>query len=382
MDNFFALEINLTKTCNFRCTYCYEQDTEQELFTDDKPEFDFDELVKFINDFKSSDYIKLKHDGKVRLTFWGGEPLMRYDLIKELINYYLDDNDVSFFLYTNGFFKDEILTLAKMTSKFQFQISYDGNDIHTKNRLFPNGDSTLDLVLSNIKEISKELNQKLSLKPTIPMGEDFRGLVGAYKDYLKIYYWYKDEMGFNVNNMHFKPTPGWAHKPSSSDEILNDKYIYEETLEEIAKLEVLFKKSTGKHFFAWFIKGLSICGAGRSLATLDRDYKVYTCHNFLYYDPNEIKGHILYDRERDGKELDELFKNLSMFNNCSLCTQSKPTLKCQECEVDFCMRCNTALYMSSDHPDFLTRWTDMGAQNHICELFKINHKVYTKYFKK
>jgi len=379
MANYFALEINLTKTCNFRCTYCYEQDTDQELFTDDKPEFDFDELVTFINKFKSSEYIKLKNDGKVRLTFWGGEPLMRYELIKSLMEYYKDDEDVTYFLYTNGFFKDEILDLAQ-DPKFDFQISYDGNDLHTKHRLFPNGESTLDLVLSNIKEIATKLGRRISTKPTIPMGQDFRGLVGAYKDYLKLFYWYKDEMGFDVSNVHFKPTPGTAHTPSSHDAILEHKYIYKETLEQIAEMEVLFKKAYGRHFFAWFGKGLSICGAGRSLATVDRDYKVYTCHNFLYYDPNEIRGHILYDPERDGKELDELFKNLSMFNNCSLCTQSKPTQKCKECEVLYCMRCNTALYVSSNSPDFLTRWTDMGSQNHICELFKINYEVYKKYF--
>jgi len=379
MNNFFALEINLTKTCNFRCTYCYEQDIEQELFTDDKPEYDFNELVEFINDFKDSSYVKLKHDGRVRLTFWGGEPLMRYELIQALVDYYKDDDKITYFLYTNGFFKKEILELAK-DSKFDFQISYDGDGVHSKNRLFPNGESTLELVKNNIKEICLELGRRISLKPTIPMGEDFRGIVSAYKDYLKMFYWFKDQ-GFNTNNAHFKPTPSWAHRPSNPNEILDNKEIYEESLEEIAKLDVLYKNAYGHHFFSWFNNNLSICGAGRSLATLDRDYKVYTCHNFLYYDPNEIQGHILYDRERDGKKLDELFKNLSMFNNCSLCSQSKPTKKCQECDVIHCMRCNTALFMSSDSPDFLTRWTDMGAQNLMCELFKINHKVYTKYFK-
>lgn len=382
MDRSFALEINMTKTCNFRCTYCYEQDISDELFTDDKPEYVFEELVAFIDDFRNSEYVKLKHDGKVRLTFWGGEPLMRFDLMKQIVEYYLADDTVSYFLYTNGYFKDEILQLCNLTRKFDFQISYDGDEIHNKNRVFPNGESTLGIVKENIKEIATKLGRKVSLKPTAPMGEDFRLLTSAYKDYLKMYYWFRDDMGFDVKNMHFKPTPSFAHKPSSPTENLIDKYIYEETLSEIAELDKIFYNGHGTHFFSWFNSQLSVCGAGKGLAILDRDYKVYSCHNFLYYDPNEVKGHILYDPERDQGDMNVLYKNLSMFSNCNACSNNKPTKKCQECDVKFCMRCNTAIFMSSDSPDFLTRWTDMGAQNTVCDLFKLNHEVYKKYFMK
>lgn len=381
MGNDFSLEINLTKNCNFRCTYCYEQDNVDECFKDDKPEFKFEELVAFIDRFSKSEYVKQNHDGKVKLTFWGGEPLMRYQLIKRLVEHYIDDDGISYFLYTNGYFVEEILTLAKMTKKFNFQISYDGHEIHRRNRKLINQTDTIDIVFENIKRVSKELGRAISMKPTIPMSSDFKYLVDSYKDYLKMFYWYRDEMGFNVSQMKYKPTPTWAHKASSPDEHLEDVEMYEAAIEEVAKLDQLFQKAHGRSFFEWFKNSLSICGAGRGLAIIDRDYKVYSCHNFLYYDENEITGHILFDPIRDNDDMDVLFRNLSMFNNCSLCKNSKPTKKCQECEVDYCMRCNTAIFMSSDNPDFLKRWTDMGAQNTICELFKANHRVVEKYFK-
>jgi len=386
-QNALNLEINTTKTCNFRCTYCYEQDMDNHdiVFKDTDPEFDFDELVSFIDRIKDSQFLKERYDGLLKICFWGGEPFLRHKLIKRLITYYLNDEQVSFFSYTNGSFIKELFDILELVNydrdKFSFQISYDGHEVHKKNRKTLADEETVYMVYKNILEVQRNFDQSISLKPTIPMGEDFQLLVSAYKDYIKLYYYMKDVMKVDVSNFYFKPTPSGAHKPSSKDSVLENKEMYYNTLEEVAKIEQLFLKAEGRHFFDWFRPVVSICGAGRGLITLDRDYKIYTCHNFLYYEEDQIKGHVLFDKERDNDDLEVLFKNLSMFSNCSLCKEQKPTQKCKDCDVHYCIRCNTAVFASSERADFLERWTDYGAQNDICELWKINHEIYDKYFK-
>jgi len=379
-----VIELNMTKTCNFRCTYCYEQESADHVFKDDQPEFDLYELVDFIYDIKNSEFVREQFDGNIKLTFWGGEPLLRFELIKSLIESFEDYETVTFFLYTNGYFIKELEALIELTQNtkqtFNYQISYDGHKVHSRNRKTLSGEQTVDTVYRNIKYLMAKYKKPVNLKPTIPMGEDFQYLPDSFKDYLKLYYYAKDELKLkNLSNLQFKPTPTWAHRPSSKDATLENPGLYEKALQEVADLDKLFYQIEGHHFFAWFKPSLAVCGAGKGLITIDRDYHIYTCHNFLYYDPKDVQGHILYNPKTD--ELDVLFKNMSMFRHCNACKSSRPTDKCKNCDVIHCMRCNTAIFASSDKSDFLDKWTDYGAQNDICELFKINNKVYRSTFK-
>jgi len=377
-----SIELNITKTCNFRCTYCYEQENTCTVFKDDKPEFEFDELIPFLDKIRLSDYVKDKFDGRIRITFWGGEPLLRSSLIHDIVTYYLNEDNVTFFLYTNGFLIKELESLIEtcidIPNKLNYQISFDGFKIHEKNRKTLQGSETSKIVYDNIVYLMKKYNKLVNLKPTLPMGKDFAFISEAFKDYLRIYYYAKDELKIkNLKNFKYKPTPTWAHKISSPEAKLENPEFYEEHLTSLAEIDKLFYAIEGRHFFNWFNPSLSVCGAGKSLISIDRDYKIYTCHNFLYYNAEDIYGHVLYTPEND---INELFKNLSMFNHCSLCSQSKPSEKCKQCDVIHCMRCNTAIFGSSKKSDFLDKWTDYGAQNDICELFKINHKVYKRFF--
>ena len=60
--------------CNFRCPYCYEKGKEYATMT---PET-IAQMKKYIQNLKNS-------YKRIHITWYGGEPLMAFDIIKELM---------------------------------------------------------------------------------------------------------------------------------------------------------------------------------------------------------------------------------------------------------------------------------------------------------
>jgi uncharacterized protein len=140
--------IILTENCNSNCKYCYEKSMN---------EFDNKLKERFKFDFSSPensqvDVSKLKKflekDKNAVLVFYGGEPLLQIEKIKEII----DNIDVPFRMQTNGLNLDKlpIQYLKKIT---KILVSLDGNKDRTdENR----GEGTYDKVMSNIKKMKEE----------------------------------------------------------------------------------------------------------------------------------------------------------------------------------------------------------------------------------
>ena len=126
----------VTEFCPLRCKYCYIKDRAT------------------MNEFPYEWMEKIKHMftcfNKPRLVFFGGEPLVKVDLIKKIVENY--SNDFQFQVVTNGCvnfhkFMDEVYEPYR--NNFDVQISWDGN---TTTRPFVNGDKTYESVYSNIIE--------------------------------------------------------------------------------------------------------------------------------------------------------------------------------------------------------------------------------------
>jgi len=137
--------ILLTETCNSECSYCYEKSMKEfENGLDKVFKFDFSSPEKSI--VKAEDLKKfLAKDNQAVLIFYGGEPLMEIEKIKEI----MDNIDVPFRMQTNG------KLLDKLPSQYvnridKMLISLDG----TKERTDSNrGNGTYDKVMQNIQLI-------------------------------------------------------------------------------------------------------------------------------------------------------------------------------------------------------------------------------------
>lgn len=138
----------LTNACNLKCKYCFEK-----AFEDSDIEFpeEIDEMNNEIK-FSPNDIKKfIKNDKKPYLIFYGGEPTLRIDFMRKIIDK-LKDTNARYIIQTNGILLDKIgkKYLTRFESIF---VSLDGSkEITDKNR--ENG--TYDKIIQNISKIRKE----------------------------------------------------------------------------------------------------------------------------------------------------------------------------------------------------------------------------------
>lgn len=100
---------------------------------------------------------KLPSDnGKIDFGFFGGEPLLEFELMKKIVDYIREKNEehpikCNLSITTNGTLLSEEILGFLQYHDFNLCISLDGNmEINDKNRLYSDGSSTFKDVMNNI----------------------------------------------------------------------------------------------------------------------------------------------------------------------------------------------------------------------------------------
>lgn len=144
-----TLILEVTEDCNIRCTYCiYDEANSSERNHREK-------LMSKDIAFKALDDFYKRTDGaEAYLVFYGGEPLINFRLIKELVGYAnsISNGGIKFSLTTNGVSLDESKFQFFVENEFKLTVSLDGPEfIHDLNRKTKNGKGTFDIVESNLR---------------------------------------------------------------------------------------------------------------------------------------------------------------------------------------------------------------------------------------
>lgn len=170
------LILQVTQQCNFRCDYCIYSGSYLNRSHSDK-------RMSVKTAFKGIDFIieHSKNNDEIFIGFYGGEPLLDFELIKQCINYAekkVEGKKVSFNITTNG------SLLTKEITKFLYEhdvllaISLDGSkEIQDANRKFAaNNSGTFDAVIKNIINIQKmypDYISKLNFSTVIDTNNNF-----------------------------------------------------------------------------------------------------------------------------------------------------------------------------------------------------------------
>lgn len=137
-----------TMKCNFRCPYCYEKNVEYKSM-------DRSAIEAMKNLFRKDK----ESAKKMFITWYGGEPLVRFDIIEELsaevIRLFEDDYVAS--MVTNGYLLTPEIAKKLYDLKIgNLQITIDGPpDIHNSRRRLYNGKDTFFVILKNIKKTTE-----------------------------------------------------------------------------------------------------------------------------------------------------------------------------------------------------------------------------------
>lgn len=147
-NNVFHIMIIVTNGCNFRCSYCVQEHLNKVM--DDVSE---EKIVRFL------EYIS-QEIKKIRISWFGGEPLLQFDRIERMIQRIEGTCDLNGCILencmvTNGYsLNDDIIKrICKLNfSYIQFTVDGDKNS-HDKRRFLANGKGTYDVVIKNINNV-------------------------------------------------------------------------------------------------------------------------------------------------------------------------------------------------------------------------------------
>lgn len=157
------LRLILTNKCNLNCIYCYANGG---TYNEKLADMSYETIVNSINYFYSSyEYIH-------QISFFGGEPLLKIDLINQTCEYvvgFCEQNHIKlpiFSMVTNGVLIDDKAIEIIDKFKIQTNLSLDGpKDFNDRQRIFSDKDrSVFEIVDYNAKKLRKKI--KFSVEST------------------------------------------------------------------------------------------------------------------------------------------------------------------------------------------------------------------------
>ncbi len=272
-----ALCLHVAHTCNLNCSYCFAS---QGKYHGDRAVMSF-EVGKQALDFL------VAHSGARRnleVDFFGGEPLMNFDVVKCLVAYARSiekehNKNFRFTLTTNGvLIDDDVIDFANRECS-NVVLSLDGRkEIHDRFRVDYAGNGSWEKIVPKFQKLVKAREEK---------NYYMRGtFTHANPDFLKDIQTMLD-LGFTELSM--EPVVCAADDPSALTE--EDKAIVMEQYEQLAEL-MLKRRKEGRPFTFYhymidlsggpcIYKRISGCGSGTEYMAVTPWGDLYPCHQFV-----------------------------------------------------------------------------------------------------
>ena len=313
-----ALCLHIAHDCNLACKYCFAEEGE---YKGDRS------LMSAEVGKKALDFLVENSGNRVNLEvdFFGGEPLMNFDVVKEIVAYGRSlekehNKKFRFTLTTNGMLlNDEIMEFANKEMS-NVVLSIDGRkEIHDLMRPTPNGKGSYDIILPKFQRFAKLRGGK----SYYVRGTFTRNNLDFCEDVLHM-----ADLGFD--EISIEPVVAEEEAPYAIREEDLPKIFeqYDLLAKEMIKRE---KEGRGFTFFHYMIdltggpcvaKRLSGCGSGTEYLAVTPWGDLYPCHQFVGED-GFLLGNVF-----DGIQNQEL---VNEFKGCNVYTKEK----CKDCFARF-----------------------------------------------
>jgi uncharacterized protein len=265
------LTLHLTARCNLNCRYCYAVPHEGNDMSI--------ETAKAAIDLSASGNLKKQQDDSLGIIFFGGEPLLRRDLIIEIIRYCRTVESATgqkfyFKVTTNGLLLDEEFLTGDDTSDIFVAISHDGvKPAHDEHRRDKAGNGSFDRLESTIPLL-------LKYKPYAPV------LMVITPDTLRYYaesVAYLYEQGFKYLICSPEYSSPWDSKAVKELRRQYEKiadWYYDRTMEEEKFYFSPFEVKIASHVFPGTCKR-DRCELGLRQISVAPDGQLYPCVQFV-----------------------------------------------------------------------------------------------------
>ena len=141
MPRMSYMELILTDQCNLRCSYCFEKDKNPHNMSDETAMASVDFLMEESGPTKN-----------LTLLFFGGEPLLRFDLMQKVWEYATKRADalgkkINWDMTTNGTLVTEEKARWLRDHGVKYLLSMDGGkEDHDRYRKYANGRGSFDVI--------------------------------------------------------------------------------------------------------------------------------------------------------------------------------------------------------------------------------------------
>lgn len=150
----FQLVLQITQACNLTCIYCpYANSQDNHLSRSHT-----NKMMNFETAKKAIDFLADHSDASKELfiSFYGGEPLISFSIIKECVEYadkIFEGRDIRYAVTTNATLLTDDMIRFFYKKRFYITFSLDGpKDIHDKHRLRIDGSPTYEDVMSVLEK--------------------------------------------------------------------------------------------------------------------------------------------------------------------------------------------------------------------------------------
>ena len=272
-----ALCLHIAHTCNLNCSYCFAS---QGKYHGERA------LMSFDVGKRALDFL-IENSGSRRnleVDFFGGEPLMNFDVVKELVKYARSiekekNKNFRFTLTTNGVLVDRDVIDFANREMSNVVLSLDGRkEVHDRFRVDYSGGGSWDKIVPKFQEFVKARGGK---------NYYMRGtFTHANPDFLEDI---KTMLDLGFTELSMEPVVAAEGDPSALTE--EDKPIVLKQYEDLAKLMIKRGKE-GKPFTFYhymidlkggpcIYKRISGCGSGTEYMAVTPWGDLYPCHQFV-----------------------------------------------------------------------------------------------------
>lgn len=272
-----ALCLHVAHTCNLNCSYCFASQGkyhgEQALMSYEVGKRALDFLIENSGTRKN-----------LEVDFFGGEPLMNWDTVKELVKYARSvekehNKNFRFTLTTNGVLIDDDVIEFANKEMSNVVLSLDGRkEIHDLTRVDYAGNGSYDKIVPKFKKLVESRNGQ---------GYYMRGtFTHANPDFTKDVFHMAD-LGFTELSM--EPVVSASDDPMALTP--EDLEVVKEQYEILAK-EMIKRNKEGRGFTFYhymldltagpcIYKRISGCGSGTEYMAVTPWGDLYPCHQFV-----------------------------------------------------------------------------------------------------
>ncbi len=272
-----ALCLHIAHDCNLACKYCFAEEGEYHGRR---------ALMSFEVGKKALDFLVKNSGNRVNLEvdFFGGEPLMNWQVVKDLVNYgrsleKQNNKKFRFTLTTNGILlNDEIMEFLNREMS-NVVLSIDGRkEINDLMRPYRGGQGSYDTIVPKFKKVAESRNQT----NYYVRGTFTRNNLDFAEDVMHL-----ADLGFqqiSVEPVVAMPEDDYALRKEDIPKILEE---YDRLAVELLKRR---KEGRGVNFFHFMIdlkggpcvaKRLSGCGSGTEYLAVTPWGDFYPCHQFV-----------------------------------------------------------------------------------------------------